>query len=534
MLSSNQNSRFQYAMICSIAGLCFLVGCQSKDYKTEADQQVYKIIDQKWRDDFGSKTNYKVSDTEPLYGDIRITKAVPASGILTLPQAVAIATAYNREYQTQKEELYVKALDLRLTRHQFEKQYFGVVTGGYNADRNNEVVGMEANFGFNQLLEHGTLITTRVALAWADVLTGNMRSGLTSILSATIAQPLLRGSERKVVLENLTQAERDALYQVRAFNRFRQTFVVSVISQYYGVMQLLDNMENIQKNYDALDLLIGKVEKLSNAGRIPTLELERVRQDKLRAYDEFIQAQKQYKQALDEFKITLSLPTNAEFQLDVKVIEALKSSEMKMPEFSDTEAIDTALLRRLDLVNVADSVVDAERKVYVAADSLRAELNLVGSADASSASKADRLTLGKIREDYSLGFELDLPLDRVPEQHVYRKALLTLNQRKREYEQAADIVRLEVRNAYRNLTEAAQRYSVQVEAVDLAEKRYNNALSLLQYGRASSRRVLNALEDLLDARSNATEALVAFTVASLNFYSDTGVLYVRPDGMWER
>ncbi len=521
-------------IVCSLMVLYCLAGCTQHNYKNEADEQVYKIIDQKWRDDFGAKANYKVSDTEPSYSDIKIAKAVPVSGVLTLSQAVAMATAYNREYQTQKEELYIKALDLRLTRHDFEKQYFGVVTGGYNADRNDEVVGIEANFGFNQLLAQGTIITTKVALAWADVLTGNLRSGLTSILSATVMQPLLRGSERKVVLENLTQAERDTLYQVRAFNRFRQTFVVSVISRYYGILLLWDTMENTRKNCDNLDLLISKVEILANAGRIPKLELERVRQEKLMAYDEYIQARKQYQQALDEFKITLSLPTNAEFQLDTKVLEALKNSEMKMPDFSDSEAIDTALLRRLDLVNVADSVTDAERKVYVAADSLRAELNLVGSADASSESRADRLTLNQTSKDYSLGFELDLPLDRVPEQNVYRKALLTLNQRQRDYEQAADTVKLEVRNAYRNLTEAAQRYSVQTKASELADKRYNNTFTLLQYGRTSSRRVLNALEDQLDARNNATEALVAFTVASLNFYSDTGVLYVRPDGMWER
>ena len=534
MLTNLKSIKLQYSIVCLLVALCCIAGCATKeDYKNEADEQVYKIIDQKWRDDFGTKANYKVSDTEPSYSDINIAKAVPASGVLTLPQAVAMATAYNREYQTQKEELYIKALDLKLTRHDFEKQYFGVVTGGYDADRNDEVVGIEANFGFNQLLAQGTLITTRVALAWADVLTGNLRSGLTSILSATITQPLLRGSERKVVLENLTQAERDTLYQVRAFNRFRQTFVVSVISQYYGVLQLWDIMENTKKNCDTLDLLIGKVEKLSNAGRVPQFELQRVRQDKLRAYDEYIQAEKQYKQALDEFKITLSLPTNAEFQLDTKVLDTLKSSEMKMPDFSDTEAIDTALFRRLDLVNVADSVADAERKVYVAADSLRAELNLVGSADASSAKRADRRTLDWTEKDYSLDFELDLPLDRVPEQNVYRKALLTLNQQKREYEQATDTVKLEVRNAYRNLTEAARRYSIQTEASELADKRYNNTLTLLQYGRANSRRVLNALEDQLDARNNATEALVAFTVASLNFYSDTGVLYVRPDGMWE-
>jgi hypothetical protein len=46
--------------------------------------------------------------------------------------------------------------------------------------------------------------------------------------------------------------------------------------------------------------------------------------------------------------------------------------------------------------------------------------------------------------------------------------------------------------------------------------------------------VLDAQGDLFDAQNTATEALVAYTVATLNFYRDTEVLGVRPDGMWER
>ena len=84
-------------MICSLAFLYGPAGCTQHNYKKEADEKVYKIIDRKWRDDFGTKANYKVSDTEPSMGDIRIAKAVPASGVLTLPQAVAIATANTRD-----------------------------------------------------------------------------------------------------------------------------------------------------------------------------------------------------------------------------------------------------------------------------------------------------------------------------------------------------------------------------------------------------------------------------------------------------
>ena len=523
-----------YMIICGLVCLFNLAGCTEHNYKKEADEKVYNIIDQKWRVDYGTKANYKISDTTPAPSDIQVEKAVPASGILSLSQAVALATAHNREYQTNKEELYIKALDLSLSRYEFEKQFFRVVGGGYAADRTDEVLGIEANYGFNQLLASGTQISTKIATAWVDVLSGNLRSGLTSLLSVTVIQPLLRGSDRRVVLENLTQAERDTLYEVRSFNRYRKKFVVSVISQYYGVMQRLDAVKNARTNYNTLSQVFGRIEILAKAGRLPQFELDQARQEKLKAFDIRIQTEREYKQALDEFKITLSLSTTAEFQLDENELEALRATAMAKPDFSEAEVIEAALLRRLDMANNADAVIDAQRKVFVAADALRAELNLTGSANATSSGRADRNTLGSPRKDYGLGFELDFPLDRVPEQHVYRKALITLNQRQREYDLATDIVSLEVRQAYRNLDEATERHKVQLEALQLAEKRFNKTYLLLQYGKASSRRVLSAQNDLFDAQNEATQTLVDYTIATLNFYRDTGVLHVRPDGMWER
>jgi len=509
-------------ILCALTCMCGWLGCARHNYKKEADDQVYNIIDRK-----------KISDTAPLPNDIQIEKEITSFGVLTMPQAVALATAQNREYQTQKEELYIMALDLRLTRHEFEYQFFGGASGGYNADGINEAVGVESNIGFNRLLAGGTRISTELAAAWVDVLSGNLRSGLASILSATVTQPLLRGSDRKVVLENLTQAERDTLYQVRSFNRFRKTFVVSVISQYYGILQKYDEAENARKNYITLAWLYERVEKLTNVGRVPLLELEQIRQEKLQASNIYSQAEKEYKQALDEFKITLGLTTTAEIQLDENEFEAIRTVQMVEPDFTDDKVIEAALLQRLDLVNRVDAIIDAQRKVYVAADGFRADANLIGTAGVTSSNRATRGTLGWMREEYGLGLELNLPLDRVPEQNIYRKALITLNQRQREYELAADMVALEVRQAHRDLTEAAERYKVLLEALNLAQQRFNNTFLLLQHSKASSRRVLQAQSDLFNAQDDAGLALLDYTIATLKFYRDTGAIKVLPDGMWK-
>ena len=532
MIRSGNSTTRLYATAFSLIILCCLTGCTPQNYKADADEQVYGIIDQKWRGEFGTKANYKVSDVEPSSDDVQIEKAVPANGVLSLAQAVAIATAHNRDYQTQKELLYTTALDLRLTRHQFETQYFGGFSGGYGADWNDSMTGVEANLGFNRLLATGTMITTKVSGAYIDVLTGNLRSGLASILSATVTQPLLRGSDPRVVMEGLTQAERDTLYQVRSFARFRQTFVVSVIAQYYEALRLSDAIKNAQANYDALSQLSQRVEKLADVGRLPAIELDEVRQEVLLARDACVQAQKEYELLLDHLKITLSLPTTAEFQLDPAVLDDLRKTGAAPIDFNEPESIQTALARRLDVVNRADAVLDAQRKVYVAADALGAELNLTGSADVISGRRDNRRNV-QFTEDYLLDLELDLPLDRVAEQNVYRKALITLNQQQREYDLGSDTVALEVRQAYRDLTEAAERYRLQSEGLKLAQERLRKTNALIQYARASSRRVLDAQRDLFDAQNEADQALVNYAVAMLNFYRDTGVLHVRPDGMWK-
>ena len=78
------------------------------------------------------------------------------------------------------------------------------------------------------------------------------------------------------------------------------------------------------------------------------------------------------------------------------------------------------------------------------------------------------------------------------------------------------------------------RYEIEVQGTVVAEKRAKNAVLLLQYGRANTRDILDAYEDLLDAKNEATDTLVDYTIASLEFYRDTGMMKIQPDGMWEK
>jgi outer membrane protein TolC len=197
-------------------------------------------------------------------------------------------------------------------------------------------------------------------------------------------------------------------------------------------------------------------------------------------------------------------------------------------------AIEAALAQRLDLANRGDVVEDAERKVVVAADNLGVELNLIGSAGVGSPPGTDFKRLQFQNGTYALGLEADLPLDRKAERNAYREALIALEQRRREYENEADEVELDVRSAYRQLQEYAERYKTQKNSLELSETRVESTTFLLQAGRVTTRDLLEAQDALLGAQNNVTATLVNHAIAKLSFFRDVGVLQVRPDGLWEQ
>jgi outer membrane protein TolC len=516
--------------------LC-LQGCaapKGEEVKEKVDDHVYKIIDSKWTDEFGVKANYRIDSAKPAPNDISDTNTYFVETTLSLSQAVKYATDHNQIYQLEKDFLYIKALDLRLVRHEFgDLLPFGAADAGYVKDGDDEAVTGGAGLGVTKLLKTGATIGVALTSAWVEVISGNASSGFANIFSAAFEQPLLRGSDPNIVFENLTQSERDLLYQIRSFSRFRKQFVVSTISRYYEVLLTYDASQNAWNNYETLVNVCEHAYKLSAAGRLPQYEFDQAVQDKLIAWDAYLQAEKIYKQTLDSFKIAMAMPTEAKIHLDYNELTVLRDVEMKMPVFSETEAIETALDRRLDFANTLDTVTDAERKVLVAFDSMRPDLRFVMATEQRSNGTSDPITLGNAKDSSFIGFKFDPNLDTVSQENNYRLALIFLEQNQRRYKEKMDTVILDVREVYRDLAEAAQRYKVQSEQLVLAKRRFNNTMDLLQYSRANTRDVLDSQRDLYRAQDAATEAMVNYTIAMLRFYRDVEVMQVRPDGMWQ-
>jgi len=493
---------------------------------------------------------------------------------LTLDQALQVAALNSRDYQSQKEQVFRTALDLELERDAFRNTYAGLIESLLVSDpgADPDVLGVEntGEASLERRLKSGASLSTRLVLDLAQLLRPDdvNSAGVFADLSATV--PLLAGSGRHIVAEPLTQAERDVLYALWQFERFKRTFAVRVASDYLQVLQQLDVVRNAESNYRRLIDSSRRARALADAGRLSEIDVDQVNQDVLRARDSWIRARERYQQQVDQYKVLLGLPTDARVALDPAELTRLAETaadalgaaraaadraegyaveegriRIQPPgragagpfEMPPREAVELALGERLDLRTEQQRVTDAQRGAVVAADALRPGLTLTANASvgerrgigAADQPDADfRFDEGR----YSVGLALDLPWEKTAERIAYRNALIDLEQAARSVQDLEDQVKLAVRNALRQLEQARESYRIQVEAVALAERRVESSSLFLQAGRAEIRDVLEAEEALVNAQDALTDALVTYRVTELEFQRDAGVLQVDHKGLW--
>jgi outer membrane protein TolC len=160
----------------------------------------------------------------------------PKPYLLKLEQAVELGLINSREYQDAREDLYMTALPVTLQRFAFTAQFFGFEqairqwAGRETPEGHQNNWTLNSNAGFAKLFSTGALLLFNFANQTVINMSGPLRGDALSqsTINLDLVQPLLRGSGRAVALEPLTQAERNLLYEIRTFARFRKTFYVAI------------------------------------------------------------------------------------------------------------------------------------------------------------------------------------------------------------------------------------------------------------------------------------------------------------------
>ena len=219
---------------------------------------------------------------------------------------MSLAILHSREFQQQKEALYLSALNVTYERFQLGPAPFAEISGQASQDVEKDPTDFEsrAQAGIRGVAGRGSNWIASLASRLSIELSGGDVELGGSLANLTITQPLLRGASRRIFLEELTQSERSLLADARSLEQFRQGFFLDVVlgsnpanslgnhgsislvsppatsvSGFLGLVQDLQRIRNQEANVAKLNDSLSQLEAAFEAGRIGSrLQVDQARQ----------------------------------------------------------------------------------------------------------------------------------------------------------------------------------------------------------------------------------------------------------------
>lgn len=517
--------------------------CTPTQYASQADTAAYRVIREKQRLALGEAKPFDIaykpycagpagdSGKDLLVDGRPIPTGEATPRTLTLAECLQIAVCNSRSFQTRKEQLYSAALALANLRHDWS-----LVSGDVLADASasRTMRGSSSHSGtgsaglsFAQKFAHGGVLTLAAGLDAATDFLGVKSTTFGSLLDANFTQPLLQGAWRGFAYEELYRAERDFAYAILDYERFTQTFAVSIATEFYGVLELRDELQNDTENLERLRQLAKFDRFRADRWLIRRVQSDQSEQRVLTAEAQVERSRQRYRDAVDNFKITLGLPIAANVELDPAELDGLEP--LPIP-FGQALALQIAPRARPDVLAEYANVRDAERDAEIAADAFNPRLDLVLdiSAPGTDPRKPFRTQFHRHTRSASLSFEYEL--DQTNNRDDYRNTLIALAKAERDLQEFLDRIQLDVRQSYRALLRSHRTYEIQKAAVALAIRRTKLVTREQKEDLASTRDVLEAEDDLRSSKIALTAALVSYTTTRLSFLADLGMMSVDEQG----
>jgi outer membrane protein TolC len=197
------------------------------------------------------------------------------------------------------------------------------------------------------------------------------------------------------------------------------------------------------------------------------------------------------------------------------------------------DAMVTALVQRLDLMNTRGFLADDWRGIKYAADDLKSALNLgVNQRFNTTGNRFADFSFDDSRTQLNLS--LDLPFNRRAQRNLYRRSLIGYQQGLRELTQAEDMIKFDVRNNLRQLGLDKVQYEISVTSAALASERvYSTRLEFaLGQGRVSARDFLEAQSAYRTAVTQVANGRIGYIIDRAEFALDLELMLLNDQGFW--
>ncbi len=293
--------------------------------------------------------------------------------VVTMQQAFTLALLNARVYQLQLENLYSAALQVTLQRFAFQPQFYAGMSpltsplgagfpglsplNRFTYQTRVAPGGQVSTLQMGEIAGYGKLLNSggQLLMGFANQIVFNfvgknpIQPTVQSSLPLSFVQPFLRGGGRAVILELLTQAERTLLYQTRIFAKFRQEFIVTMLTggtiqnfgsgfnlagfstggnndPTVGFIPVVQNMVQVdidRRNVAYFEQLANLYEQLieGESSGLSRLQVDQVRSQLIRARSNLVTDVLSLRNSNDQLKQQLGLPPDTPMMVDISLMQ---------------------------------------------------------------------------------------------------------------------------------------------------------------------------------------------------------------------
>ncbi len=223
-------------------------------------------------------------------------------------------------------------------------------------------------------------------------------------------------------------------------------------------------------------------------------------------------------------------------ELSARIIE-IAGAGLPDIDIDVNDAVLTALIQRLDLMNERGFLADEWRRIKFRSDDLRSVLNLSAQQRLSTQNDEQSFNPFEIDTDSTntdIRLSFDLPLNRRAQRNAYRRQLISYQQERRGLMQLEDSIKFEIRNELRNVNLIRVQYPIQVTSAALAAEQVTSIRLQLALGTPNVRGtdLLGALQGSREALTQVANLRIGDLVNRARFVLDMELMQLREDGFW--
>ncbi|MGH9322318.1 MAG: TolC family protein [Vicinamibacteria bacterium] len=450
----------------------------------------------------------------PPLGAQPVTNPSASTRILTLEEAIELALVNNLNLQSTFDVVQGAQIGENLAESRFNFKVTPSFARGFGEQ---SLVDQTLGLEVSKLLPFGTTVTGSMRNDWAGSELGNFNN---SALSFGVTQPLLRGFGQRTTEYDLENAKRNLQSSERNLELSRQRLAVDVVASYYNIVRQSGLVDVAEKSLERNRELLRASEARLEVGLASKLDVFRAELQLSQAEDAVIFRKEALELALDAFKFNLGLAPSETVALD-----------MVEPEYDpaevDVEALTALALRsRIEMHEETDRIDDAERSLAVSRQNLLPQLDLNLRYERRGLGETFASSFDFIDNAFNLFLSTSYPLDRSSENASYAMSQIDVAARRRQLRLVEYNIANEVRAAARNLERTGKSILLQERNIDFADKQLRLATLRYQRGLASNFDIIDAENNLIQARSNYVSLVSDYHVARIELKRVTGTLDV--------